>query len=103
MARGTPNDRMTSNNRVTPVHIDVLPTSSSAMDLYRQSRGTITEDYDFGVDPLKHNQEKKALRQTAFCQRFQFQTIFNTAVNGDEHLFFQGLLFYINLTHRLSL
>ena len=94
---------MFRDNRVVPVDHQQLPTPSEAVNMYRENGGTITEEYEFGVDPLKDHPEKVLMRRDVFSQRFQFNTIFHSAVNGNESVFIQALLFYIDVTHRLSL
>ena len=49
---------MLRDNRVVPVDHQQLPTPSEAVNMYRENGGTITEEYEFGVDPLKDHPEK---------------------------------------------
>ena len=93
---------MLDNNRVVSVDQRLLLNPVEAVNMYREMGGSVTEENDFGVDPLKSNPHKPFLRQQSFLQKFEFSSIFHAVVNENEAIFVDALLYYIDLTHRLS-
>ena len=72
------------------------------MEHYRNDGGHITEPTQFGVDPVLDN-EKIEIRDRAFADRYpSFDPIFHAIVNGNVRPFREGLLFYCDITFRLS-
>ena len=98
-----PNVMMLQDNRVKKVDIANLPDPVSASDAYRADGGHITDPTPYGVDPVAHDTTKLEIRKKAFfdkCSSFDF--LFNQLVNGFPQSFKEALLFYINITNRLS-
>ena len=104
ISRGSPNERMVKDNRVKRIDRSLLPTPNEIVQQYRQSGGHITEFCSFGSDPIANNLNKCIVRNTSFSQCYpSFDAIFHQLVNGNETLFREGLLYYIDITYRLSL
>ena len=93
---------MMIDKRVKRIPTHLLPSTSEAMHLYRVAGGSITDERGFGVDPLRGNMEKQQTRQKAFLQQFNFEHIFHALVNGNYTLFKEALLFFSDITFRLS-
>ena len=51
----------------------------------------------FGIDPIMHSTEKKAIRAHAFTDRFSFDFIYHEIVNFRSTAFRDALLFYIDI------
>lgn len=92
MPRGIPNQRMIMNNRAKKIDAIHLLSPQDAMQMYKANGGHLTEESNFGQDPLAGNQEKFALRHAAFISRYpSFQPIFHEIINGNDALFQEGL------------
>lgn len=64
----------------------------------------VTENSMFGKDPLISDSQKRESRRRAFEAWYpSFQVIFSEMVSGKDSTFKETLLFYVNLTYRLSL
>ena len=102
LGRGSPNSRISIDNRAKSVVPGVLPNCAEAIQLYRNAGGLITDRAKFGEDPLGGNDEKKQIRQDTFLQHFQFDQIFHEVVNGNDAILKDSLLFLCDITYRLS-
>ena len=92
------------DNRTKKIPLYLLPQPQQASEAYRNMAGTLTDPAPFGMDPLEQDYSKKHLRMKAFCDRYpSFDTIFHELVNGSDDLFRQALLFFIEITKRMSL
>ena len=81
----------------------VVPTTEMAVSQYRACGGRITESSHFGRYPIANSIEKCQWRDNAFHQHFpQFNTIFYDLVNRNDTTFKNALIYYIDLTYRLS-
>jgi len=99
MKRGVPNRLMNLDNRAKRIDPVLLPTTEEAVELYP---GTISEPCRFGVDPLESSISRKNVRWESFCSRYSFQTLFSEVSNGCCSSFASALLFFIDITYRLS-
>ena len=98
-----PNVAMSRQNKIASVNLHLVPSSNDALLLYRQDGGSITEVSTFGRDPIMDSDEKKAIRLHVFNERFpSFDLIFFETVNLRPTIFRDALLFYIDITYRLS-
>ena len=80
-----------------------LPSVSAAYQHYTSLGGILTEPHGFGVDPLEGIEHLKQVRRDLFKEKFPtFDPLFSSTVNGDCSPFKQGLMFYIDVTKRLS-
>lgn len=71
--------------------------------LYRQNGGHLTDPTFFGQDPLAGDQQKYSIREEAFATKFpSFDPMFHQTVNGNDHLFREGLKCFIDITRRLA-
>ena len=76
---------------------------TTILEEYRQLGGNITVFSPFGEDPLKNRPDLLAIREKGFFERYTgFEQFFYSVVNGDLSLFKEGLLFFIDVTIRLS-
>ena len=102
LPQGIPNQRANIDNHVRRVNQTLLWSPTEAVDLYRQSGGHLTEPAGFGVDPVLDH-VKYDIRSRAFQERFpSFGPVFHTLVNGDDRLFREGLVYFCDITYRLS-
>ena len=99
-SRGVPVIRM-RNSRIRTVDERLIPSPSEALQLYRSAGGTITDSHEFGIDPL--SSPKQLMRQKAFNDSFRLDDVFHTLVNRDDTGFRRAVLFFIDITYRLSL
>ena len=94
---------MSQNNRVALVDPAVLPSVSEAYQHYTSLGGTLTEPHNFGVDPLQGNGHLQQVRHDLFKEKFsKFDPLFSSIVNGDCSPLKEGLIFYMEVTKRLS-
>ena len=102
MPRGIPNTLHLQDDRAKKIDPALLPTTSMAVASYEHSGGHITAPRPYGVDPLAANDSKRDIREEAFHQRFSFENIFESAVNGNGTPFVNAFLFYVDVSFRLS-
>ena len=103
MRRGVPNILMNQSSNAKKINLNLLPSSSQAVQIYTSSGGVLTEPYQFGIDPIACV-GKKLIRHTSFTQKFpSFDHIFHEVVNGNSSPFKNALIFFIDITKRLSL
>ena len=93
--RGSPNYRMTIDNRVKKIPANLIPSTSEAKYAHRCAGGIITEEHQFGIVPLNGYPEKRRTKNEAFLQQFSFDNIFHSLVNGNDNLFKEALLFFV--------
>ena len=101
-ARGIPNVRMGRDNRARRIPATLLPDPQQAVQMYRDSGGSLTDPAPYGSDPLAENDHKRQIREQSFGERFSLETVFHKLVNGDYSPFREAVLFYIDVTRRLS-
>ena len=98
-----PNNVMRTDNRISILDLRHLPCSSRAVCMYHQEGGRISDESGFGEDPLQGNDAKISIRAQAFHDRYpSYDAIFHDVVNLNPILFKSALLFYIDVTYRLS-
>jgi len=103
MPRGVPNQRMMVDNRAKKISSRYLLTPADAVHLYQQNGGHLTEESNVGQDPLANDPQKCAIREAAFVSRYpSFDPMFHQIVNGNDHLFQEGLKYFIDMTYRLA-
>lgn len=98
-----PNVMMLRNNHSQMIDINVLPSGNDAAQLYRENGGHLTDPEVYGVDPISDDTAKLSIRERAFFGRFHFSDIFQDLINGNVTKFENGLLYFIEITKRLSL
>ncbi|MDA8002190.1 MAG: hypothetical protein MPL62_13000 [Alphaproteobacteria bacterium] len=103
MPRGIPNELQLRDNRTKDIPSALLPLPSDAVASYESSGGHITAPKAYGMDPLSDDQQKKAMREEAFERKFSLESIFDSVVNDNGESFETALLFFTDVTHRLSL
>lgn len=99
MRRGIPNRLMNIDNRAKRIDTSLMPTTEEAVEQYG---GRISEPCTFGTDPLESNNILKDVRYEAFFSKFSFQNLFCHVSNGCGESFSDALLFFIDITFRLS-
>ena len=78
----------------------VLYNASTAVQLYQQQGGHLTDPHEVGRDPLIGNTDKWEMRHQAICEIYpSFDDIFTKTINND---FNNALKFYIDITRRIS-
>ena len=93
---------MLHHNRVAQVDPGSLPSVLAAYQPYRSLGGNLTELHGFGVDPLEGIEHLKQIRSDLLKKFPTFDSLFSSTVNGDSSPFKQRLMFYIDITKRLS-
>jgi hypothetical protein len=103
MPRGIPDMLMLNNNQAKRINTNSLPGGTDAVELYRKNGGHLTDPGTFGIDPIGHSEEKCSIRQSAFFDKFNsFDLMFHELVNENPARFKEEILFYIDITRRLS-
>ena len=103
LGKGMPNVRMQLNNRLFPLDPHVVPTAVEAVSHFHSAGGKLTLFSHFGVDPLHGRRELCEMRLRTFTSRYKtFASIFHAVCNGDESLFRSALLYFIDITKRMS-
>ena len=98
-----PNDVMRTDNKISRIDLRNLPSSSQAVSMYHQEGGRISDESGFGEDPLQGDNAKTSIRAQAFNERYpSYDAIFYEVVNTNPTPFKNALLFYIDVTYRLS-
>ena len=99
-----PNDVMSNDNRIARLDMRNLPSASQAVGLYHQQGGRISDESGFGKDPLLGDNTKDSIRARAFSERYpSYDAIFHELVNSSNPMLFKNaLIFYIDITYRLS-
>ena len=94
-----PNNVMRTDNRISILDLRHFHVHH---ELYVSPR-RISDEFGFGEDPLQGNNTKISIRARAFHDRYpSYDAIFHDAVNLNPILFKSALLFYIDVTYRLS-
>lgn len=103
MPTHVPNRVMQSCSRMARIDLQHLPNVSSAVTLYIQEGGTISDGSQFGNDALEGYPRKIQIREQAFTEKYpSFEEIFHQLVNSNSTLFKEALRFYIDISYRLS-
>ena len=101
-SRGTPNHLMASYNRTARIDPQLIPSQADAVRQYEEAGGRITHFSGFGKDPLVNNTTLIQQREAEFHQRYpNFHSFFHKLVNGDDSVFRNGLVLFIQLTQTL--
>ena len=96
-------NRRASDRRTSVFDPTLMSMPSEAVRLSHQAGGLLQLFSRFGADPLDGRGDLQQLREDAFAERFPcFELIYHQVVNDDCTRFEQSLLFFINLTERLS-
>ena len=94
---------MRNDNRARHINAQLIPTSSTAVQMYEQNGGRIGGVTEFGHDPIKGNASKCAMRMQAFTEKYSsFEHIFSNLVNGNIIPFASALKFYIDIYNWLG-
>jgi len=94
---------MRRNNHVARIDPSILPPADDAVRQYEQFGGNITQLTACDQDPLNCRTDLVHQREAQFYQRYpEFGPFFHKLVNGDAHLFREGLLFFVDINARLA-
>lgn len=103
LGRGVPSLLKARTNALNPLSSEEIPTGNDAKTIYeRKFRGRITEQPSFGVDPLANHPEIKQQVEDEWEEKFDVSSMFQEICNRSWLTFQEAILFYINLTTRLS-
>ena len=103
LPRGVPDILYMQNNRARKIPQTLLPLPEQASEAYRNTMGVLTDPSPYGRDPLDQDTTKNRLRLQAFHGRFpSFDPIFYDLVNGNSTSFKEAVLFFIDITRRMS-
>ena len=99
---GIPNERMKERNCAARIDHSRIMTTPEAYRAYTACGGKLTMESIHGEDPLSSRPELVAQREVQFTERYpSFEPIFHSLVNGDDGLFQEGFLHFIQLTFTL--
>ena len=88
-------------NNLPQISATDLPSTIEAKNLYVETyNGQLTDEPNFGMDPLENNDELKQQRSNLFQMNFNIAQIFGEVANGQGLKFKQALLYYIHTTNR---
>ena len=65
-----PNDVMRTDSRIARLDLRYLPCASQAVHMYHQDGSRISDETQFGEDPLRGNAAKASIRTQAFVDRY---------------------------------
>lgn len=103
MVAHIPHQLLYKCNKAAKIDKHLILHPDEAVNMYRLNGGRITDPEDTAADPLSNNFEKAELRFQAFVERFpSFDVIFYSIANETPSVFEDALLFFIDLTYRLS-
>ena len=102
LGRGIPNKIMMKNNYTSEVDPTLLLSPEQAVKEYENAGGNLTMFSQFGVDPLQHYPTLIKQREMELLSHYNFDTIFQNIVNGNQQPFMDGLLCFINISARLT-
>ena len=103
LLRGIPNERVLLDNRTKRISLSLLPSAEGIAQQYRNSGGHVTDAIMFGLDPIANNVHKCFIRMSTFTEYYpSFDMIFHQVANGNDVIFQEALIFFIDVTHRLS-
>ena len=101
--RGIPNEIMKDNNHAIRIDVQVLSPPEEAVREYESHGGHLTVFREFGQDPLQGREDLIQQREREFKQRYtDFGCFFHSVANGNNTMFRHGLLYFIDISVRLS-
>lgn len=94
---------MDSNNQTARIDPQFVPLPEDAARQYSDAGGHLTLYGKFGEDPLAGRANLVYQREVQFHLRYPaFDQFFSNLVNGNDSLFREGLLYFIQITHTLQ-
>ena len=90
---------MNKDYRARKIQPNMLPQTRDAIQMYP---GSLSEPAIFGLDPLGSKQAKQDMRLAAFTSSYSFENLFYEVANGNGTTFTRALIFFIDITYRLS-
>ena len=97
---GIPNDLMSNNHKVAQLNPSVVPTPYDALQQFQRSGGEIITFNTFGEDPLELILITKQ-EELFYQQNLNFDSIFQSAVNGNYLLLKTSLSDFITISKQL--
>ena len=100
--RGLPFTIQERTNDLPHISETDLPLAREAKSLYEQTyNGQLTDEPQFGVDPLSGDDALIQQRSDLFQKNFDMAKIFGKVTNGQSLKFKQAILYYITTTNKL--
>lgn len=94
---------MCENYQARRLDDSVIIEPNDAVTQFESFGGRLTIFSPFGEDPLKESMQLSSRREEEFKERYpDFSQFFYRIVNGDNSLFREGLLFFIDISKRLE-
>ena len=91
-----------TNNQLTPLSENNIPDEIEAKNVYKRTySGSITEEINFGIDPLHNNGGLLNERETEFQQNYQVDQLYQEIVNNRPGRFKAAIMYYIDITSQL--
>ena len=103
MPRGVPNVLITRNNKVKKISVSLLPSPETAVQLYHQNGGRISDP----IGSLEKTHYVVTLRRNNYSAGLSVNTTLDLSqyvilCAVDTHLFQEALLFYVDISYRLA-
>ena len=91
-----------TNNQLTPRSENIISDEIEAKSIYeRVYSGSITDESNFGIDPLQNNEGLLNEREIEFQQNYQVDQLYNGIVNNRPGSFKEAIMYYIDITSQL--
>lgn len=100
--RGIPDELMKRNNHAMRIATQMLPQTNNAVQQFESHGGNLTTFQEFGHDPLHDRDQFIQQREATFHEHYaDFEQFFYATVNGNNNVFRQGLLHFIEISKQL--
>ena len=91
-----------TNNQLTRLSENNIPGEIEVKSICeRVYSGSITDESNFGIDPLQNNEGLLIERETEFQQNYQVDQLYNGIVNNRPGSFKEAIMYYIDITSQL--
>lgn len=102
---GVPNDLQQQRPGTTSIHPLEVPSTSEAVQQYRQQGGRLTDPHPFAPDPLANDdaliQERHSRYSREFPQGYNYPILFSSLINGNSSMFTSAVTTYASITSDL--
>ena len=86
-----------------PLSENNIPDEIEAKSIYeRIYSGSITEESNFGIDPLQNKEGLLNEWETEFQQNYQVDQLYKEIVNNRPGRFKAAIMYYIDITHNFA-
>ena len=103
--KGVPNTLQANQNRINPITPVDVPSTVSAVSMYRQQGGSLTNPSEFGEDPLGADDQLCRRRNELWqlrCGGRTIEDIFSSLICGDTACLQGAIVTFIEVTRELE-